>query len=101
MLIFLVALLLSASTIDQEEANKLVEEVTAEVKADETAPPKSYVNKTSTTKTTTATKKASSNAKFNGRTVTKKTNTSSGLPKPTAPGRSPITGRKNPLSGKH
>lgn len=101
----LVALLLSASTIDQEEANKLVEEVTAEVKADETAPPKSYVNKTSTTKTTTATKKASnskdstskpaSNAKFNGRTATK-TTTSSGLPRPTAPGRSPITGRKNP-----
>ena len=89
-----VALLLSASSINQEEADRLVEEVTAEVKSEE-----------STKSSTTATKRASnakdstskpiSNAKFNGRivTVTKKTTTSS---RPTVPGRSPVTGRKNP-----
>lgn len=98
----LVALLLSASSINQEEADRLVEEVTAEVKSEEST---KSSNKTSTTKSTTTTKKTSnakdstskpiSNAKFNGRTVTvtKKTTASS---RPTVPGRSPITGRKNP-----
>ena len=97
-----VALLLSASSINQEEADRLVEEVTAEVKSEEST---KSSNKTFTTKSTTATKRASnakdstskpiSNAKFNGRTVTvtKKTTTSS---RPTVPGRSPVTGRKNP-----
>ena len=95
-----VALLLSAASINQEEADRLVVEVTAEVKSEEST---KSVNKTFTTKSTTSTKKASnakdstskpiSNAKFNGRTVTKKTTASS---RPTAPGRSPVTGRKNP-----
>ena len=99
-----VALLLSASSINQEEADRLVEEVTAEVKSEEST---KSSNKTSTTKSTTTTKKTSnakdstskpiSNAKFNGRTVTvtvpKKTTTSS---RPTVPGRSPVTGRKYP-----
>ena len=98
-----VALLLSASSINQEEADRLVEEVTAEVKSEEST---KSSNKTFTTKsTTTTTKKASnakdstskpiSNAKFNGRTVTvtKKTTASS---RPTVPGRSPVTSRKNP-----
>ena len=41
-----------------------------------------------------------SNAKFNGRTVTvtKQTTASS---RPTVPGRSPVTGRKNSFSGEH
>ncbi|CAH3179806.1 unnamed protein product [Porites evermanni] len=100
----LVALLLSASSINQEEADRLVEEVTAEVKSEEST---KSSNKAFTTKSTTATKRASnakdstskpiSNAKFNGRTVTvtvpKKTTTSS---RPTVPGRSPVTGRKYP-----
>ena len=97
-----VALLLSASSINQEEADRLVEEVTAEVKSEEST---KSSNKTSTTKSTTTTKKTSnakdsmskpiSNTKFNGRTVTvtKKTTASS---RPTVSGRSPVTGRKNP-----
>ena len=94
--------MLSASSINQEEADRLVEEVTAEVKSEEST---KSSNKAFTTKSTTATKRASnakdstskpiSNAKFNGRTVTvpKKTTTSS---RPTVPGRSPVTGRKYP-----
>ena len=95
-----VALLLSASSINQEEADRLVEEVTAEVKSEEST---KSSNKTFMTKSTTTTKKASnakdstskpiSNAKFNGRTVTKKPTTSS---RPTVPGRSTVTGRNNP-----
>ena len=110
MFIFPVALLLSASTIDEEEANKLMDEMAAEVKAEETAPPKS-TNKTSSTKSSTTTTKktfnskdsaskpASNYSKVNGRTVPKKTTTSSGLSsvRSNASGRSPVAGRRNPL----
>lgn len=107
----LVALLLSASSINQEEADKLVEQMTAEVKADDTAMPKNVnnVHKTLNSKSTASTSskktsnpkdsssKSATIPKVNGRTVTKKTATSSGLPsvRPSVPGRSPVAARRN------
>ena len=106
-----VALLLSASSINQEEADKLVEQMTAEVKADDTAMPKNVnnVHKTLNSKSTASTSskktsnpkdsssKSATIPKVNGRTVTKKTATSSGLPsvRPSVPGRSPVAARRN------
>ena len=104
------ALLLSASTIDEIEAAKLmeemVEEVEAEVKAKDTARSKNNVSKPSSTKDTgavprkTATPKDSASkpaSKGASRTV-KKTYASSSGPsvRPTVPGRSPVTSRRNP-----
>ncbi|KAJ7376494.1 hypothetical protein OS493_034230 [Desmophyllum pertusum] len=106
----LVALLLSASTIDEEEAAKLMEEMAAEVK-EETALPKNNFNKPSSTKSTAAAPRKTSNpkdgaskpacnnySKVTHRTVTKKPNTLSSVPsvRPTLPGRSPVTSRRNP-----
>ncbi|KAL9952617.1 hypothetical protein ACROYT_G039893 [Oculina patagonica] len=109
----LVALLLSASTIDEEEASKLMDEMAAEVKAEETALPKNNANKPSSSKSTTAVprkisnpkdsaSKPASNSKVASRTVTKKTVASSSVPsvRPTVPGRSPVTGRRNPTQAK-
>ena len=104
------ALLLSASTIDEIEAAKLmeemVEEVEAEVKAKDTARSKNNVSKPSSTKDTgavprkTVTPKDSASkpaSKGASRTV-KKTYASSSGPsvRPTVPGRSPVTSRRNP-----
>ena len=102
-----VALLLSASTIDEIEAAKLMEETVEEVKAEDAARSKNNVSKPSSTKDTgavprkTATPKdsASKPASIKGasRTV-KKTYASSSGPsvRPTVPGRSPVTSRRNP-----
>lgn len=103
----LVAMLLAASSIDQQEAAKLMEDTVAEVKAEESALSKNKVLKTSTTKSTTTTKKTSTTKdsssktttypKFNGRTVApKKANTSS-LPsaRHNTSGQSPVIGRRN------
>ena len=102
------ALLLSASTIDQIEAAKLMEEMVEEVKAEDTARPKNSVSKPSSTKDTgavprkTATPKDSASKPASkgvhvSRTV-KKTYASSSGPsvRPTLPGRSPVTSRRNP-----
>ena len=84
-----------------------MEQVAAEVKAEDSALPKNNV-KLSTTKSTTTTKKTTNAQdsssktatypKVNGRTVTKKSNTSSGVSsyRSGASGRSPVTGRRNP-----
>lgn len=103
-----VALLLSASTIDEGEAAKLMDEMAAEVKAEETALPKNNSKNPSSTKSTAAgprkttnpkdsAAKPASNFKPASRTVIKKTNASSSVPgvKPTTPGRSPVTSRRN------
>lgn len=100
------ALLLSASTIDEVEAAKLMEEMVEEVKAEDTARQKNNVSKPSSTKDTgavprkTATPKDSASkpaSKGVSRTV-KKTYASSSGPsvRPTVPGRSPVTSRRNP-----
>lgn len=85
-----------------------MEEMVAEVNAEETAPPNGSGSKTSTAKSTTTAKKTSNSKdsasksstypKVNSRTVPKKVNTSSGIPsvRPYVPGRSPVTGRRNP-----
>lgn len=106
-LLLSVALLLSASTIDKEEAAKLMEEMAAEVKAEKTALPKNNVSKPSSTKDTVAVPRKTANpkdgaskpvSKVASRTV-KKTNASSSVPnvRPTVPGRSPVTSRRNPI----
>ena len=101
-----VALLLSASTIDEIEAAKLMEETVEEVKAEDAARSKNNVSKPSSTKDTgavprkTATPKDSASkpaSKGASRTV-KKTYASSSGPsvRPTVTGRSPVTSRRNP-----
>ena len=102
------ALLLSASTIDEHEAAKLMEEMTEEVKAEETARPKNNVSKPSSTKGKAAVPWKTSDPKNGtskpaskgaGRTD-KKISASSTVPsvRPTVPGRSPLTSRKNPAT---
>lgn len=57
------ALLLSASTIDEIEAAKLMEEMADEVKAEDTARPKNNVSKPSSTKDTGAVPRKTANPK--------------------------------------
>lgn len=100
-----VALLLSASSIDQDEASKLVEEVAMEVKAEGTASSKNY-DKPSTSKPSSVTtskkgpnlKDSSSKSAFpkvNGRTRIQRSNTAPGV-KPSVSRQSPAAGRRNP-----
>ena len=100
------ALLLSASTTDEQEAAKLMKEMTEEVEAEETARPKNNVSKPSSTKGKAAVPRKTANPK-NGTSkpaskgtshTDKKTSASSTVPsvRPTVPGRSPLTNRKNP-----
>ncbi|XP_058954902.2 spastin-like [Pocillopora verrucosa] len=102
----LVVLLLSASTINQEEAAKLMEEVAQEVKAEETADPINNVKKPPSTKSTMVLPKKSNssysatgtatNSKVPSRIVTKKTASTSVPARPTIAGRSPLASRRNP-----
>ena len=102
----LVALLLSASTINQEEAAKLMEEVAQEVKAEETAHPINNVKKPPSTKSTMVLPKksnssysatgAATNSKVTSKTVMKKTVSTSVPARPTIAGRSPLASRRNP-----
>lgn len=106
----LVALLLSASTIDEQEAAKLMEEMTEEVKAEETVRPKNNVSRPSSTKgkaavprKTAVPKNGTSKLGSKGASRTdKKISASSTVPsvRPTVPGRSPLTSRKNPTQAK-
>lgn len=106
----LVALLLSASTIDEQEAAKLMEEMTEEVKAEETVRPKNNVSRPSSTKGKAAVPRKTADPK-NGTSklaskgasrTDKKISASSTVPsvRPTVPGRSPLTSRKNPTQAK-
>lgn len=105
----LVALLLSASSIDQDEASKLVEEVAMEVKAESMASSKNH-DKPSTSKpySVTTSKKApnlkdssskSAFPKVNGRTRIQRSNTAPGV-KPSVSRQSPAAGRRNPSTTK-
>ena len=100
------ALLLSASTIDEQEAAKLMEEMVEEVNGEETARPKNNVSKPSSTKNNAAVLRKTVNprdgaskpaTKGASRTV-KKTSASSTVPnvRPAVSGRSPLTSRRNP-----
>ena len=100
------ALLLSASSIDEQEAAKLMEEMAEEVKAEEIACPKNNISKPSSTKNNGAVLRKTANPKDGApkpaskgasRTV-KKTNPPSSVPsvRPTVSGRSPLTSRRNP-----
>lgn len=100
------ALLLSASTIDEQEAAKLIEDMKEQVKAEETERPKNNVSKPSSTKGKAAVpwktadpKNGTSKPASKGASRTdKKISASSTVPsvRPTVPGRSPLTSRKNP-----
>ena len=100
------ALLLSASTIDDQEAAKLMEEMAEEVKAEGTARPKNNVSKPSSTKDNAAVLRKTANPKdgaskpaSKGVSCTvKKTNPLSSVPsvRPTVSGCSPLTSRRNP-----
>ena len=105
-LLLSVALLLSASTIDQQEAAKLMEEMAEEVKVEEPARPKNKVNKPSSVKDTAVVPRKTVDPKDGAskpaskgvsRTVKKTTASSSvASSRPTVPGRSPLTSRRNP-----
>ncbi|XP_022808307.1 spastin-like isoform X1 [Stylophora pistillata] len=107
----LVALLLSASTINQEEAAKLVEEMAQEVKAEETAAPKNNAKKLPLTRSSTVPPKKSSfsdtasssaaNSKVTSKAATKRTTPStSANTRPTISGRSPLASRRNPIQAR-
>ena len=111
LIIFLLsfALLLSASSIDQDEASKLVEEVAMEVKAEGTASSKNS-NRPSTSKPSSATtskkepnlkvgsSKSAAFPKVNGRTRMQRSNTAPGVSgvRPNVSRENPVPGRRNP-----